>query len=153
MNMSGRKANFYAVVMAGGSGERFWPLSTPERPKQFLSVFGGKSLLRQTVDRLAGLVPPERILVVTSAALAKTTRRELPELPPANVVGEPCRRDTAAAAALSTALSRNRPRPLFDPTLYALNTVAHNLDFSNRRMCDWLARAGLAEYVAPTPLA
>ena len=56
-------------------------------------------------------------------------------------------------AALSTALSRNRPRPLFDPTLYALDTVTHNLDFSNRRMCDWLARAGLAEYVAPTPLA
>ena len=103
-----KNEDFYAVVMAGGSGERFWPLSTPERPKQFLSVFGGKSLLRQTADRLAGLLPPERMLVVTAASLVGATRRELPELPAANIVGEPCRRDTAAAAALATAIVARR---------------------------------------------
>ena len=90
---------FYAVILSGGSGERFWPLSTPDRPKQFLSVFGGRSLIRQSVDRLAGLVPKERILVVTAESLVNATRRELPELPRANVIAEPCRRDTAAAVA------------------------------------------------------
>ena len=96
---SNRMREFYAVILSGGSGERFWPLSTPDRPKQFLSVFGGKSLIRQAVDRLQGLVPPERILVVTGAALAKATRQELPELPRANLILEPCRRDTAPAVA------------------------------------------------------
>ena len=97
--------DFYAVILSGGSGERFWPLSTPDRPKQFLSVFGGKSLIRQSVDRLAGLVPPERILVVTADALVPATRRELPDLPRANIVGEPCRRDTAAAVATACGLA------------------------------------------------
>ena len=94
-----KSTEFYAVILSGGSGERFWPLSTADRPKQFLSVFGGKSLIRQAVDRVRGLVPSERILVVTAASLVKATRRELPELPRANIVAEPCRRDTAAAVA------------------------------------------------------
>lgn len=94
----------YAVIMAGGSGERFWPLSTGARPKQFVSIFGGKPLIRHAVDRLEGLVPPERILIVTSAALADASRKACDNLPPENVVGEPCRRDTAAACALSCGL-------------------------------------------------
>ena len=94
-----KTTDFYAVILSGGSGERFWPLSTSDRPKQFLSVFGGKSLIRQAVDRLRGLVPRERILVVTAGSLVKATRQELPELPRANVIAEPCRRDTAAAVA------------------------------------------------------
>lgn len=95
---------FKAVILAGGSGERFWPLSTPERPKQFLNVFGGESLIRQAVSRLKGLVAPEDIFIVTSQSLVKATKRELPELPPANIVGEPMRRDTGAAIALSVGL-------------------------------------------------
>ena len=94
-----KNKDFYAVILSGGSGERFWPLSTPDRPKQFLSVFGGKSLIRQAVDRLRGLVPTEHILVVTAASLVKATHQELPELPRSNVISEPCRRDTAAAVA------------------------------------------------------
>ncbi len=93
------KKNFYAVILSGGSGERFWPLSTPERPKQFLSVFGGKSLIRQSVDRLKGVVPAERVLIVTARSLARATYRELPEIPRRNIILEPCRRDTAAAVA------------------------------------------------------
>ena len=93
------KKNFYAVILSGGSGERFWPLSTPEHPKQFLSVFGGKSLIRQSVDRLKGVVPAENILIVTAKTLAKATCRELPDLPRRNILLEPCRRDTAAAVA------------------------------------------------------
>ncbi len=102
-----KKRGFYAAILSGGSGERFWPLSTPEHPKQFLAVFGGKSLLRQSVDRLKGLVPPERILIVTAKSLAKATYRELPEIPKGNILLEPCRRDTAAAVATAcTAVER-----------------------------------------------
>ena len=93
------KDNFYAAILSGGSGERFWPLSTPDHPKQFLSVFGGRSLLRQSVERLKGLLPVENILVVTGKALAKATYKELPEIPRKNIILEPCRRDTAAAVA------------------------------------------------------
>ena len=103
-----KSSNFYAVILSGGSGERFWPLSTPERPKQFLTVFGGRSLLRQAVDRLKGLVPFERILVITADRLVKATRRELPELPRANIVAEPCRRDTAAAIATACGVVEGR---------------------------------------------
>ena len=103
----GMRKDFYAAILSGGSGERFWPLSTPERPKQFLSVFGDKSLLRQSVERLKGVVPPERILIVTGKSLAKATYRELPEIPRRNILLEPCRRDTAAAVATAcTAVER-----------------------------------------------
>ncbi len=95
--------NLFAVIMAGGRGERFWPASRFSRPKQFVSLFGGKPLLATAVERLRGLVPPERILVVTSADLAALSRETLPELPPENVLGEPFGRDTAAACALGTA--------------------------------------------------
>ena len=102
------KDNFYAVILSGGSGERFWPLSTPDHPKQFLSVFGGKSLLRQSVERLKGLLPAENILIVTGKSLAKATYRELPELPRKNIILEPCRRDTAAAVATACAIMQIR---------------------------------------------
>lgn len=98
-----KNAALYAVIMAGGKGERFWPLSTSARPKQFLSVVAGKALLALAVDRLAGLVPPERILVVTSASLVGATRQAVPSIPSDNIIGEPIGRDTAAACACGTA--------------------------------------------------
>lgn len=105
--------NFRAVILAGGSGERFWPLSTPERPKQFLRVFGGESLIRQSVGRLGPLVSPGGVFVVTSKSLVAATRRELPEIPSANIVGEPTRRDTGAAVALGVgAASRGCADPV-----------------------------------------
>ena len=97
-------ARAYAVIMAGGGGERLWPVSTPKRPKQFVDVFGGKPLIRHAFDRLRGLIPPERVLVVTASRLVSMTRRALPDVPAANIVGEPCRRDTAAAVAVSCGL-------------------------------------------------
>ncbi len=98
------KQAFKAVILAGGSGERFWPLSTSERPKQFLNVFGGESLIRQAVSRLDGLVAPKDVFVVTTKSLVAATRKELPELPKANILGEPMRRDTGAAVALGVGL-------------------------------------------------
>jgi len=94
----------YAVIMAGGDGERLWPVSTSARPKQFVDVFGGKPLIRHAFDRLRGLIPPERVLVVTASRLVPMTRRALPEVPSGNIVGEPCRRDTAAAVAVACGL-------------------------------------------------
>lgn len=102
------KANRYAVIMAGGRGERFWPLSTAARPKQVLSLVGGRPMLAQAVERLKGFIPPERILIITSAALVDVSREAVPELPPGNVIGEPCGRDTAAACALGAAVVKAR---------------------------------------------
>jgi mannose-1-phosphate guanylyltransferase len=97
-----------AVIMAGGMGTRFWPLSTRQKPKQFITLFGKRSLLQMSFDRLRGLVPPERILVLTNAAHVALTREQLPELPEGNVIGEPVRRDTAAAVALAAVLVQKR---------------------------------------------
>lgn len=94
----------YAVIMAGGSCERFWPLSTPEKPKQFLDFFGGKPLIRHAVDRLEGLIPPDRIFVITVDRFVGMTREALPVLPVENIIGEPWRRDTAFQQGLSDAI-------------------------------------------------
>lgn len=98
--MAGR----FAVIMAGGKGERFWPLSTSKHPKQLLALVGDKPLIAQAVDRLEGLVAPENIFVVTNADLVDATREAAPLLPPENIVGEPVGRDTAAAVACGGAL-------------------------------------------------
>ncbi|MEI7912347.1 MAG: sugar phosphate nucleotidyltransferase [Verrucomicrobiota bacterium] len=97
-------ANTYALILAGGSGTRFWPLSRNARPKQLLDLFGEGSLLEQTIRRLDGLVPPENILILTNA-LQETAVREIAHmLPPANIVAEPAKRDTAPAVALGIGL-------------------------------------------------
>ncbi len=106
--MKKASSGFKAVILAGGSGERFWPLSTPERPKQFLRVFGGESLIRQALARLDGLVSPEDAFVVTTKSLVAATRKELPEVPKGNIVGEPMRRDTGAAVALGVGMAAQR---------------------------------------------
>ena len=112
MNSGKSSMSFKAVILAGGSGERFWPLSTPERPKQFLRVFGGASLIRQAVSRLDGLVSPKDVFVVTAKNLVAATRRELPEIPKCNILGEPMRRDTGAAVALGVGLAASDADPV-----------------------------------------
>ncbi len=86
-----------ALILAGGSGTRFWPLSRKSRPKQLLALEGDRTLLRDTVERLHPLVPPEAVWVCTTSALADAVRRELPEVPPAQVLLEPEGRNTAPA--------------------------------------------------------
>jgi mannose-1-phosphate guanylyltransferase len=94
----------HAVVMAGGSGTRFWPKSRRNRPKQLLRLFGDATMLQQTIARIATLVPAERTLVITGADQAESTRAQLPELPAENVVAEPCSRDTAPCVGLAALL-------------------------------------------------
>lgn len=81
--------------MAGGAGTRFWPASRRDVPKQLLPLAGERTMIQATVDRLEGLVQPEHILVVTNERLVDAIRKQLPELPPESIVGEPCKRDTA----------------------------------------------------------
>jgi mannose-1-phosphate guanylyltransferase len=100
--------SLYAVVLAGGHGERFWPLSRKARPKHHLALFSERTLLSATLDRLAGFVPPERTLVLTGVDQADAVQRLLPELPPENLVVEPLRRDTGAAMALAAGLLARR---------------------------------------------
>jgi mannose-1-phosphate guanylyltransferase len=85
----------YAVIMAGGSGTRFWPLSRRKRPKQLLTLFGRSSLLEQTVARIRPVVPFDRIYIFTSEQILKKVRRLLPRIPSDQIVGEPTSRNTA----------------------------------------------------------
>lgn len=94
----------FAVILAGGRGERFWPLSRERTPKQLLKLLGPRSLLQQTVDRVRPLVPLTNLLVITTAAQAPEVRRQLPGLPRANLLIEPVGRDTAPAVTLAAAV-------------------------------------------------
>ncbi|MEY2563013.1 MAG: mannose-phosphate guanylyltransferase [Verrucomicrobiota bacterium] len=90
----------YALILAGGSGERFWPLSRRSRPKQLLRLVAKDTLLEQTVARLEGLVASDRILVLTNVEQEAAVRELLANIPKENIVAEPAKRDTAAAVAL-----------------------------------------------------
>jgi mannose-1-phosphate guanylyltransferase len=90
----------YALILAGGSGERFWPLSRRARPKQLLRLISKQTLLEETVARLDGLVPPERVLILTNVEQEAAVRELLPKFPRKNILAEPVKRDTAAAIAL-----------------------------------------------------
>ena len=92
--------SLYVLILAGGSGERFWPLSRKSRPKQLLSLFGGETLLESTLSRLDGLVPAKNILILTNADQEAAVRSLAKDLPAENIVAEPAKRDTAAAIAL-----------------------------------------------------
>ncbi len=86
----------YAVIMAGGRGERFWPLSTDEAPKPFMPLLGTQTLIQQTVERLLPLIRPERIMIAIGQAHREIAAKQLPQTPPENFIIEPVGRDTAA---------------------------------------------------------
>ena len=88
--------NNHVVIMAGGMGSRFWPMSTEETPKQFIDVLGtGKTLIQMTMERFKGICPPENVWVVTNEAYVEKVKEQLPEIPTGNILSEPCRRNTA----------------------------------------------------------
>lgn len=90
----------HLVIMAGGIGSRFWPMSTPEVPKQFIDITGcGRTLIQLTADRFASLVSPENMWVVTSKRYENLVREQLPGVPPSNILLEPCMRNTAPCIA------------------------------------------------------
>jgi mannose-1-phosphate guanylyltransferase len=123
----GELSHAYALLMAGGSGTRFWPLSRADRPKQLLALTGRAPLLRQTFERVRPLVPPDRILVFAAARLVPAVRRMLPEIPGRNVVGEPVGRNTAPCIGVAAGLARARdPRAVLAvlPTDHAVSPAS-----------------------------
>lgn len=95
--------NHYAIIMAGGVGTRFWPMSTTKNPKQFLDILGtGRTLLQQTYDRLLKVCPGENIYVVTSQSYSKLVETQLPDLPIKNILCEPARKNTAPCIAYAS---------------------------------------------------
>lgn len=94
----------FVIIMAGGRGERFWPVSREKTPKQLITLLGGKSFLQQAVERVMPVVPLKNIYVITNEVQAPEVRRQLPKLPKENVVAEPVGRDTCAAVTLGAAL-------------------------------------------------
>ena len=92
--------NSHVVIMAGGVGSRFWPLSTPEYPKQFIDILGcGRTLIQLTYDRFQGIVPNENVWVVTNAKYIDIVKEQLPSIPEENILAEPCARNTAPCIA------------------------------------------------------
>jgi len=103
----------YAVIIAGGSGTRFWPLSRRTFPKQLLTLFGGHSLLEQTVARILPVISQEHIYIFTSAPILHKVRRLLPRLPSGQIVGEPASRNTAPTLAVAAhEIARRDPEGL-----------------------------------------
>jgi mannose-1-phosphate guanylyltransferase len=94
----------FVIIMAGGKGERFWPLSREKTPKQLLSLLGNRSFLQQSVDRVLPLVPLSNVLIITNETQAPEVRKQLPKLPKENLIAEPVGRDTTAAVTLGAAL-------------------------------------------------
>jgi len=104
MKINASSKDRFVIIMAGGRGERFWPVSRERMPKQLLTLFGKRSFLQQAVDRVLPLVPVKNIFVITNEAQLPEVRRQLPRIPRTNLVAEPLGRDTCAAVTLGAAL-------------------------------------------------
>src|SRR5436305_14902092 len=96
--------NRFVIIMAGGRGERFWPVSREKTPKQLLTLLGKKSFLQEAVERVLPLVPAKNVFVITNEAQLPEVRKQLPKIPRGNLVAEPMGRDTCAAVTLGAAL-------------------------------------------------
>jgi mannose-1-phosphate guanylyltransferase len=96
--------NRFVIIMAGGRGERFWPLSREKMPKQLLALLGKKSFLQEAVERVLPIVPAKNIFVITNEAQLPEVKKQLPKIPKANLIAEPVGRDTCAAVTLGAAL-------------------------------------------------
>lgn len=101
---AGKGSDRFVIIMAGGRGERFWPVSREHTPKQLIKLLGDRSFLQQAVDRVRPVVPAENILIITNAVQAAAVRKQLPELPAHNIIAEPVGRDTCAAVTLGAAV-------------------------------------------------
>lgn len=114
-----RPESRWVVVLAGGVGSRFWPLSTAQRPKQLLALVGGTSLLNETLGRLGPMVPPSRTLVLTNASLVDAIARAAPAIPRDNIIAEP--RPAGTAAALTWAAHVVSERAGMDATMISVH--------------------------------
>ncbi len=126
----------HGVIMAGGAGVRLWPLSRKRRPKQVLRLFSGASLLRQSYERVAAVLPPENIHVITNHTHLPLVSTEIPELPAGNLIGEPEGRDTANAVGMTAAVLAER-----DPEAVIGMFTADHIITPMDRFCAAIERA------------
>ncbi len=122
-----------AFIMAGGSGERFWPLSTKERPKQLLKLISDKTMIRETVDRILPIIPAEQIFIGTNEIQAEGIKRELPFIPEENIIIEPLFKDTAAAIGYGTAYVKTKYNNA-DIVVLASDHVIKNVENFRKRI-------------------
>lgn len=135
--------------MAGGFGERFWPLSRMKRPKQILNLASeDKNMLQEAIDRISGLIEPEDIFIITGEMLLEPIRNSLPEIPPQNVIAEPAKRNTAPCLALASAIISARYSNLnSEQILTAVLTADHKIE-PKEKFTDVISE--LFDYVATT---
>jgi len=141
----------YAVILAGGRGERFWPWSRKDRPKQLLPITGSGTMLEETVERILPLIPEERIMLVTGQELAEVIPRECPRLRDILTVAEPRGRNTAAAIGLAAVLLREKDPRAVMAVLSADHQITPQDEFlktlSTAEQCvrkeDWLVTFGI----------
>lgn len=125
--------HLHVFIMAGGSGERFWPMSRTRTPKHLLRLLGDMTLLEMTARRMEGLVPWERVFVLTNISQRDATLKELPFLPPENVICEPAKRDTAPACALATGIAFARdPRAVC--AVLPADSMIHNVPVFQKQL-------------------
>jgi mannose-1-phosphate guanylyltransferase/mannose-6-phosphate isomerase len=142
----------YAVILAGGSGTRLWPLSTKRTPKQFLRLTDQRTMLQQTVDRIETLVPPDHIYVVTFANYREAVAEQLPALPAGNNVAEPLGRGTAASIGLAAALIAARDPQAVMAVFSADHAIADARGFREALVfAEEIARRGALVTLGITP--
>ena len=139
--------NTHIVIMAGGIGSRFWPMSTPEYPKQFVDVMGcGRTMIQMTVERFAPLCPIENMWVVTSEDYIDIVRSQIPEIPQNNILSEPCARNTAPCIAYACwkIMAKN---PSANIVVTPSDALVINVDEFRRIICESLEFASQGERV------
>ena len=129
------KKNIFAIIMAGGGGERFWPIGRRDKPKQFSNIADGDAMIVSTYKRLSSLFLPENLFVITNIRYVSELQKMLP-IPPENIIGEPVGRDTAPCVALATALVKRR-----DPNAVMVLLPADHLIQDEQRFCELVSEA------------
>ena len=120
----------FVIIMAGGRGERFWPVSREKTPKQLITLLGKKSFLQETVDRVLPIVPLKNIFIITNETQAPEVARQLPKLPKQNIIAEPIGRDTCAAVTLGAAIVGQRSTNGVMAVLPADHVIPEEKNFS-----------------------
>lgn len=134
---------YTAIIMAGGAGERFWPLSRAKKPKQLLNLTNsGKNLIQEAIERVEGLIKKDDIFIITSEILQNPIRESLPELPPDNIIAEPSKRNTAPCLALAAAFITEKYKSEFDANeIAAAVLTADHLISPNDKFRETIAKA------------
>lgn len=146
--------HFNAVILAGGSGTRLWPLSTPDFPKQFLPLPNGRSMIQESLTRVEQLVVPENVWIVTGRSMAERVHEQLPSVPLSHILGEPIGRNTSAAVAWAAAtIARQDPQAVM-AMLTADHMIANIEAFNSAlRLAAHLAEQGYIVTLGITPTA